>query len=181
MSWFGVVAQIEPHLLRNDYKQSEKIVSYALKSYPKSPFQKVLELEFSNSVDDIAKSFNEFFRRESTRFNVTAIYTETNEFDINPDRWFFDLFAYDADGGLDDLDWISDWQSKDWPSITLTGMEDLQAIYASENLDEEIVDLASLLVVVKFQRLIFNSRLKMQIGNIPVYSAGHDYDFIAKC
>jgi hypothetical protein len=181
MSWFEVATQAEPHLLRNDYEQCERIVSSALELYPKSPFHKVLELEFSNSVDDVAENFNEFFKQESARLNVAAIYTETNGFDINPNRWFFDLFAYKIDGGLDDPDWLSDWQSKSWPSMTLIGMEDLQAVYASEKLGEDYVYLASLLVVVKFQKLIFNARPKMQIGNIPVYSTGHDYDFIAKC
>jgi hypothetical protein len=65
--------------------------------------------------------------------------------------------------------------------MTLTGMEDLQAVYASEKLDEDHVDLVSLLVVVKFQKLISNSRSKMQIDNIPVCSAAHDYDIIARC
>jgi len=176
-----VAAQVEPYLRRNDYEQCERIVTSALDLYPKSPFHKILELEFSNSIDDISKNFNEFFKRESARFYVATIYTETNAFDINPDHWYFDLFAYNKDGDLDDLDWISNWQSESWPSITLTGMEDLQAVYASENLDEDNVYLASLLVVIKFQKLIFNSRSKMQIGNIPIYSTGHDYDIIAKC
>jgi hypothetical protein len=85
VSWFEVAAQVEPHLRRNEYEQCERIISSALASYPKSPFHKVLELEFLNSVDDIAENFNEFFKRESARFNVAAIYAETNGFYINPD------------------------------------------------------------------------------------------------
>jgi hypothetical protein len=152
-----------------------------LDSYPKSPFHKVLELEFSNSVYDVAENINQFFMRESARFNVAAIYAETNGIDINPDQWFFDLFAYNVDSGLDDPDWISDWQSESWPSMTLTGMEELQTVYASQKLDQDSVDLVNLLVVVKFQKLIFKSRSKMRIGIIPVYSTAHDYDLIARC
>ncbi|NET33843.1 MAG: hypothetical protein F6K19_17790 [Cyanothece sp. SIO1E1] len=49
-----------------------------------------------------------------------------NGFDINPDRWYCDLFTYDTDGGIDDFDWLSDWQSEYYQDYTITGLEDLQ-------------------------------------------------------
>ena len=50
----------------------------------------------------VAKYFNKFIKQESKRFSIKAVYTETNGFDINPDKWFFDLFAFDFYGGHED-------------------------------------------------------------------------------
>lgn len=181
MSWFDVASEATPHLLRNDYAKCEEIVRRALQAEDRSPFHLVLESDFSNDPRDIAAEFDAFFERESERMTVAAIYTETNGFDINPDCWYFDLFGYASDGGLDDLDWIADWQSDSWPECTLTGMEDLQKVYESTKLGSEAAYLSSLLVVIRFQKLIFAARSLMNIGKIPVYSTSHDYDFIARC
>jgi len=181
MSWFDVAAEATPHLLKNDYSKCEEIVRRALEAEAHSPFHLVLESDFTNEPADIAADFDAFLERESERMPVAAIYTEMNGFDINPDRWYFDLFGYTSDGGLDDPDWISDWQSASWPDRTLTGMEELQAVYASADLGSDAAYLASLLVVIRFQKLIHAARSRMNIGDIPVYSTGHDYDFIARC
>ena len=81
-----------------------------------------------------------------------------NGFDINPDRWFFDVFAYTEYGGHDDHDWIADWQSESYDDMTITGLEQLQEVYASPAFrDKRFTDasyLAGLLVVTKFQDLI---------------------------
>lgn len=181
MEWFKVAKKAIPYLLQNDYTQCETIVKRALEDEAPSPFHLVLESEFSNDPQEVATYFDAFFEHESNRMTIAAIYTETNGFDINPNRWYFDLFAYEADGGLDAPDWISDWQSDNWPECTLTGMEGLQEIYAATELGSEAAYLSSLLVVIKFQKLIFSARPLMKIGQIPVYSTGHDYDLIARC
>ncbi|QDT36282.1 hypothetical protein [Stratiformator vulcanicus] len=181
MDWFDVADEATPHLLRNDYAKCEEIVRKALFEEPPSPFDHVLKSEFTNDPRDVAIEINAFVERESKQFAVGAIYTETNGFDINPDRWYFDLFAYQTDGGIEDTDWISNWQSDLWPECTLTGMEDLQQIYASNELGSEAAYLFSLLVVIQFQKLIYSARTYMNIGDIPVYSTGHDYSFIARC
>ena len=47
--------------------------------------------------------------RAKNRFDVRAVYLEMNRFDINYDRWYFDLFAYtEYSADPEDLDWLSD-------------------------------------------------------------------------
>lgn len=167
MDWFDIAAEATPYLLRNDYAQCEAIVKRALEAEAPSPFHLVLESEFSNDPAEVAAYFDAFFEHESKRMTVAAIYTETNGFDINPYRWYFDLFGYTSDGGLDDPEWICDWQSDKWPDCTLTGMEELQKVYDSTKLGSEAAYLSSLLVVIKFQKLIFSARPLMKIGQIP--------------
>lgn len=181
MRWFDVAEKATPYLLQNDYAQCEAIVNRALVAEDPSPFYMVLTSEFTNHPAEVAAYFDAFFEHESKRMTVGAIYTETNGFAINPGRWHFDLFGYTSDGGLDDPNWISDWQSDMWPDCTLTGMEDLQKVYASTRRGSEAAYLSSLLVVIKFQKLIFSARPMMKIGQIPVYSTGHDFEFIARC
>ena len=54
-------------------------------------------------------------------------------FDINPNRWYCDLFAYTADGGYGGFDWLSDWQSEPAEEYTITGLESLQAAQPARN------------------------------------------------
>ncbi len=181
MNWFEVAAEAEPYLHRNDHDRCESIVREALIACPISPFHAVLDLDFTNDVVATADQFTRFFERGAAGGEIAAIYTETNGFDINPDRWYFDIFGYFEDGGLDDLDWLAEWVTEPWPGITLTGMEKLQAVYASEALGTDQAYLSSLMVVVKFQRMIHKARSHMKIGDIPVYVTGHDYNFIGRC
>lgn len=181
MRWYEVAQQVIPSRRSLDFDKCELLVKSALESHTVSPFHIVLDLNFTNDPESVGSVFSKFYVKESKRFPVSAIYTETNGFDINPDRWYFDLFAYSSDGGPEDLDWLSDWQSEQYPETTLTGMEDLQEVYAEAELGSESTYLASLMVVLKFQKLIYLARPYMQTNNIPVYSTAHDYDFVAKC
>lgn len=116
--------------------------------------------------------------------HVMAVYTEMNGFDINPDRWYCDLFAYESDGGTDDFDWISDWQSELFEDYTITGLERLQAVYASKAFhnpaNEDARYLSSLLVVTKFQRFMQVAAARMTDLRVPLYVTAHDFDYIAR-
>jgi hypothetical protein len=179
---FAMQDQLAPTLRRGDLSACEQAVVGQLTGLPGCPFHVILELEITNSPDNVAAYFDRFFINEGKRFEVQAAYTETNGFSINPDRWFFSPFAFRKYGGLDSFDWLSDWQSEDFPDMTITGLEPLQAVYASDAFRDEAHvdarDVASLLVVIKFQNLILRAAPRMKELRFPLLATAHDYDFI---
>jgi hypothetical protein len=109
-----------------------------------------------------------------------------NGFDINPKRWFFDLFGYNTfHQGEDSLDWLAYWQSPEFPEVTLTGLESIQQlydVYINNKLykDEDKAyneELATLLVMAKFCKLIDKS-LENQKLAIHVLATAHDFDMM---
>ncbi len=110
--FFRTVERLGPFLRHGDIETCERQVAKELRALSLTPFHLVLDLSISNDPAKAAGHFDGFFRRESKRLELRAAYTEMNGFDINPDRWYCDLFAYTSDGGHDDYDWLSDWQSK---------------------------------------------------------------------
>ena len=180
--FFSLQKELEPVLRAGDIIQCEKSVSEALAVVPDSPFHSILHLSITNNPVEVASYFDDFFRREALRFEIAAAYTETNGFDINPGRWFFAPFAYVRYGGRDNYDWISDWQSDDYRDMTLTGLEPLQNVYASDAFGNEKFNEACtvtcLLVVIKFQDLIRRAAAHMKELRFPLLATGHDFDFI---
>jgi hypothetical protein len=182
--FFQLQRELEPTLRAGDLRQCDQRIADALCGLPTSPFHIALDLHFTNPPEEVAKQFDAFFRRERERFSIAAAYTETNGFDINPDRWYFDFFAYGTYGGADDFDWLSDWTSDSWPEMTLTGMEALQAVYASDafhdSSNEDASYVTSLLVVSRFQLLIARASTLMRELRFPLLSTGHDFQYISE-
>ncbi len=179
MSWFDLVNELEPSLRAGDLAECDKRVSAALASQPSGPFHLALDMRFTNAPEQVAEHFDRFIRRDQT---LAAVYTETNGFDINPKRWFFELFGYRKYGGVGEFDWIAEWDTPPFRDVTLTGMERLQKVYASrafkDKKNREAADYASLLVVVRFQQLIQASAPMMGLLSFPLLATSHDYDFI---
>src|SRR3954453_17388907 len=78
-------------------------------------FKGLLGASFNNSPRSILSAINKFLDACGKEFDPKAVYLEMNGFDINPERWYFDSFAY-AEYGADpqDLEWLCNWQSPDW-------------------------------------------------------------------
>ena len=182
--FFDMMDRLMPDLRAGDFDACEKAIVDKMESLPDSPFHIARHVSISNHSTDAAAHFDRFFERESARFTIAAAYTEMNGFDINPDRWYCDLFAYTSYGGHDDYDWISEWQSEYFDDYTITGLEDLQAVYASGALQEdEFSDasyMSSLLVVVKFQQFMDQVTQSMRNLTFPLLTTAHDFDFIAE-
>ena len=178
---FELQDQLEIVLRSGDLTKCEKAVAEQLSELPVTPFHAILNLSISNLPAEVACYFDEFFRQQP-QDKVHAAYTEMNGFDINPNLWFCSPFAYQQYGGHKDYDWLSDWQSDDFDILPITGLEELQEVYASAAAhDDEYSDaseVASLLVVVKFQNLIRRSAPLMEELRFPLLATAHDYDFI---
>jgi len=154
-------------------------------------FNGLLTANFTNLPSQIQNSISVFSSVCKKKFNLKAIYLEMNGFDINPNRWFFDSFGYNTISEDETyLDWLSDWQSPDFPDVTLTGLESIQKLYkqyreenANLNLDKRNKDLdynhelATLMVMAKFCKLIDES-IHNQKLNFHVYATAHDFDII---
>jgi hypothetical protein len=182
MRWLYLSIELEPLLRQGDIDGCSERVTSALRSLPPSPFHLVTELQFANDIHSVARYFDDIIETSEEKFEVKAIYTETNGFSINPDRWFFSACTYSIYGGHEDYDWLSDCQYEDLNLVTLTGMEPLQEVYASSAFRDpaykDARGYASLLVVLRFQALIRSSARWMRRLRVPLLATSHDYDFI---
>ena len=182
--FFQLQTELEPTLRAGDLRECDRRIAETLRGLAASPFHIALDLHFTNPAEQVAREFDAFFRRESERFTIAAAYTETNGFDINTDRWYFDFLAYDTYGGTNDFDWLCDHCSAPWPEMTLTGMEALQAVYASDAFGDRTFRDASyithLLVISRFQLLIAEASTYMRELHFPLLSTSHDSDYISE-
>ena len=149
--------QLSPVLRAGDLAQCERTVAGRLAALPPSPFHIALDLAITNPPAAVAAHFDQFFRPAAARANIGAAYTEMNALDVHPDRWFCEVFTLREYGGHDDYDWLAERQPERSAPFTITGLEDLQKVYASGAFQEKRFRDASyvvgLLVVTKFQDL----------------------------
>ena len=153
-------------------------------------FRGLLGRTFTNEPREILSAINEFISAAGSEFDLKAVYFEMNEFDINPDRWFFDFFGFDHyTDDRDDVDWLCEWNPVDWPEVTLTGLESVQADFAwymNEEMynDEKFArakDVAVLLVMAKFVALIEAALASgARAKPIPVFATAHDFDIVGR-
>lgn len=182
MDWFDLAEKLSPIVRAGDTQTAITHISEQLAKIPKSPFHLVLDLEFTNEPAFIARHLERFVAQSSNELKV--IYGEANGFYINPDRWFLNWFGYRTYGGHESYDWLSDWDEGPSEDLTLTGMEPLQKVYASEiaGSDEfsDANDFCTLMIVAKFQDLIRRVTPHMTSVSIPILATAHDFDFIAE-
>jgi hypothetical protein len=175
--------RLTPILHRGDIEACEHEVANEMRALALTPFHLVLDLSISNDPAKAAAHFDRFFQRESKRLELRAAYTEMNGFDINPDRWYCYQFAYSSNGGHNDDDWLSDWQSEPFEELEINGLEQLQDVYASDAFEDkancDASYMCSLMVVVKFQRFMQRAASLMNDLRFPLYVTAHDFDFIA--
>ena len=114
-----------------------------------------------------------------------------NGFTINTDLWYIDLFAFSECGGLDDLDWLAEFELSSNESLAINGFEDLQKTFEEYMNDEKWRDLelkksfeiCELLIILRLQE-VFKEAKRILIKNkftsaaIPVFVTAHDYDLV---
>lgn len=130
-----VLNQVFTDVEQGNLDSAQSRVVAALKKLDSSPFHAVLTLEITNKPQEVAESFDTFIQQSATSCTIGAVYAEMNGFDINPDRWFFNIFVYaDSDvSGKDNGSFLGDSAPCDESNeIVITGLEELQAVYRNK-------------------------------------------------
>ncbi|HEV8595221.1 MAG TPA: hypothetical protein VGR51_06795, partial [Thermoplasmata archaeon] len=125
---FGVVYN-HFDLLVHDGRLKECIASLedCLRSLRETPYHAVLGRNFLGQTDAAVEYIGSFFETTSKTIQVKALYFEMNGFEINPEEWYFNGFAFKEVG---DLDWLSAWDGEPGEDFVLTGMEPVQKAFA---------------------------------------------------
>jgi len=152
-------------------------------------FKGLLGNGFTNTPWSILSAINKFMDACSKKFAIKAVYLEMNGFDINPDRWYFDSFGYTRYGADPQVEWLCEWQSPDWPQLTLKGLEPVQADFEWYHAEEiwkdkeyeRAYELAVLLVMAKFVSLVQSALAAGPRSKpVPVLATAHDFDIVGR-
>lgn len=175
---------------KSDIKGAVQFLEERLAKEKTARFKGLLGKGFTNKPAKVLSEINDFIDECSKEFAIKAVYLEMNEFDVNPDLWFFDCFGYDNyESDSDDMDWLSDWQSPDWSPVKLKGLEAVQADFkwyqAKEMWKDKTLkrayDIAVLLVMCKFVALIESALAAGPRSKpIPVFATAHDFDIFGR-
>jgi hypothetical protein len=181
---------VDRRFRKSDISGAIKFLEKRLAKEKVAHFKGLLEKGFTNTPHSILSAINKFINACSRQFPIRAVYLEMNGFDINPDRWYFDFFGY-ANYGSDpeDLEWLCDWQSGDWPQVTLEGLEPVQADFKSylakkvwkDEQFQHACQLAVLLVMCEYVSLIESALAAgARSKPIPVLATAHDFDILGR-
>jgi len=186
----SIWANTDTLLTRDGAKAAGEMLESRLKACKSRRFDALLGAEFSNDPTAVARHVKSFLASCSAQFEPAAAYFEMNGFDINPDRWYFDSFAY-AEYGEDheDLDWLSDWSSGDYEQLTLTGLERVQEAFDwysnhdghKEADAKQAGEVANLLTMVRFVSLFERAASLSDFPHdIPILATAHDFDIVRR-
>jgi len=187
----GVISE-QFRLLVPHGKLAEAIASLegALRSLKKTPYHAVLGTDFRHHTASASEYLATFFEEASRTIKVKALYFEMNGFETNPDRWFFDGFAYKRAGDIWGLDWLSAWDAEPGEEFVLTGMASVQQAFAKLYLDKRqplVVqlagELAEHLVTARFMELVAAAHKSAKgrskaLRGLPVLSTAHEWDVV---
>jgi hypothetical protein len=175
----------------NDVQGAAQSLEQVLSSRDTQKFSSLIGAQFTNPRADVLAELNNFIEACGREFDVQAVYVEMNGFDINYDRWYFDLFAYSSyTHDFDETEWLSDWQSGQWEEVQLDGMEAEQRAFAwyhekriwkSQPDLKPTYDASMLLVMSKFCLFIGEVLASGTLcKRIPVLVTAHGFDSIAR-
>jgi hypothetical protein len=182
---------VDQYFRRNDIVGAVAMLENFILERPAQRFSCLPGASFSNPHSAIIGELNRLIEASQKRFDVKAIYLEMNGFDINYDRWYFDLFAYSTySPNVDDTEWLCDWHSDNWPQVELSGMASAQEAFAwyhdervwrSQPEFKPVYEAAMLLVMAKFAAFV-GSVLKSGrlVKAIPILATAHDFESVAR-
>jgi hypothetical protein len=184
-SLFGLTV---PH---GKLRQCIRSLEDGLRFVKETPYHAVLGRDSLHHLEDVAQFIADFFQSASRKSPLGAMYFEMNGFTINPDRWYFNGFAYENGGDIWDLTWETDWLTPwdhETDDFTLIGMEPVQSAFGGLFCDEEqplgvkiAGEITEHLVVARFNELIGAAHSVAkdscpQLDGFPVLSTAHDWD-----
>jgi hypothetical protein len=165
-----------------------------LASLPQTEYHDMLGRSWVGQTEEASRWIAGFYRSATKALKVRALYCEMNRFEINPDQWYIDAFAYDFFGDPEDLGWLVGWKKTtgDERRLVLPGMADLQALFARDYSEAPPAEIRAasqvvmLLVGLRMQELIEAAASQArQSGwlpaDVPVLAAVHDSDLVCCC
>jgi hypothetical protein len=166
----------------------------ALSKLPRTDYHAALGRSWLEQTGDAVRWLAAFYRAAAKTMPVRALYCEMNRFEINPDEWYLDAFAYDFFGDPEDLGWLVGWKKSSVKKgrFMLRGMGDLQQLFARDYGDEPpdpiraASEVVILLLTLRMQELVHAASGEAhQVGSlpndVPVLAAAHDSDLVSFC
>ena len=188
---FDLAEELNKFLINNELDKAINLAERELSALPKTDFHKVIGRDLKSLSKGLVGYIDNFYKSAQTEIDVKAMYSEMNGFTINYDLWFIDLFAFSQCEGLDDLDWLADYEVSSENSLVIKGFEDLQAVYQdymenekwSNHELEAACEICELLIILRLQELFKEAKKQAIVQNAswtntPLLVTAHDYDLI---
>jgi hypothetical protein len=182
--------KIDSYFRAREVRKAAMHLESVLRAEKADHFTSLCDLQFTNPPETIVRHIESLIELCDSHFQVRAIYLEMNGFDINYDRWYFDSFAYHVYGrDPDDLEWLCEWRSPEYPQITLTGLENIQEDFRwyiegriyDQHTHDKAEECAVLLVMTRFVQLIGASLAAYPSSvRVPVLATAHDFDIVGR-
>ena len=183
--------KLDKLVVANQLDKAIKLAEEKLNALPQTDFHKIIGKNLLHLTEPLTNYIDNFYKTAKDEINVKAIYSEMNGFTINYDLWFIDLFAFTECGGLDDLDWLSDFEVSSDDSMTISGFEELQTVYEDYMENEKwgdkklkaVCEICELLIILRLQELFKEAKIaaidkKLNWADIPLFATAHDYDMV---
>jgi hypothetical protein len=188
---FDLADETKKLVKTNEISKAIELAENELSKIPLTDFHKVLGRDFLNLKDELVEFISSFHRQASKKIEVKAIYSEMNGFTINYDLWFLNAFAFKNCEGIEDTDWLADYEFTIDEIMGLRGLEDIQAVYEDymknekwndKNL-ENAMEVCEIIIVLRFQELFKSSveiaiQKKLEWCKIPIFATAHDYEIL---
>ncbi|WP_442509659.1 hypothetical protein SH528x_001247 [Novipirellula sp. SH528] len=181
---------VDTYLRANDIDGAASHLETLVRSENSDRFTSLADSAFTNPATSVLEHVNTFLSACAPQFDLRAAYHEMNGFDINYDRWYFDSFGYaDLTDDPDDVDWLCDWNSPDWETFTLTGLEQTQDDFRwymenkvwEKKTHETAKEIAVLLVMVRFLQLVQSALSSGSLAaSVPILATVHDFDMFGR-
>lgn len=182
---------VDNYFRNNNVSGAISYLSGFLSANDSQRFACIPEISFTNPPSSVLAELNRFIEANENQFDVKVVYLEMNGFDINHERWYFDLFAYSSySENIDDTEWLCNWQSDQWPEVDLTGMTSAQEAFAwyhneriwkSQPELKPVYEASMLLIAAKFAQLIGTA---LEAGHlfkaIPVLATAHGFESLVR-
>jgi hypothetical protein len=190
---FQFAQRINPDLEKLEFEKAISIAEKELQKLPATEFHFILGETLISHTESLVAWVDNFYKIASKGMEIKSLYFEMNEFDINTDTWYIDSFAYSQDGGLEDPEWLCDFES-DSRSETGTvfqieGLEKLQVAFKTVKLSTENLQVArdwcEQIIIARFMELMRSAHVMAKRNgyswaSTPIYFTEHSYDFIVK-
>lgn len=130
-------------LLENKIDECIEIAENELILQPKTNFRKIIgRKELLKQAKKLNKWIGAFNKSANKKIYLKSLCAEMNKIDMNPSSWYLDIFAYDNFGGMENFDWLGDWQHEnpDKDSFIIKGFEDIQEVFKNYKDDNKSKD-----------------------------------------